>query len=70
MENGLWGKMMQLNSPKSQKSVEEIRNRNHKAVFHEITKNDDFKGTFIWAVFSVGRTLLDYGATLQHPHII
>ena len=59
MENGLWGEMMQLNSPKLQKGLKEIRYGNSKAALHEIAKKDGSMGTFVRAVFSFGRTPLD-----------
>jgi hypothetical protein len=35
MQDGLWGQMMQLDSPELQKSMEELRHRNCKTTFHE-----------------------------------
>ena len=70
MGKGLWGKMMQLNTPEAKKSMEEIENRNRKTAFYEIAEDNGLKSTFIQAVFSFSRKPLDYGTALQHPHIL
>ena len=57
--------MMQLDSPKSQKSMEEFRYRNGKTTFHEITKYNGFKCTFKGIIFSFACTPLDHSLTLE-----
>jgi hypothetical protein len=64
VKNRLRGKMVQLNSPKSKKSLKEIRNQNSKPAFYEIAKNDDLKGTFIWGIFSFCITPLNDSTAL------
>ena len=39
--------MMQLDSPKAQKSMEEILNWNRKTALYKIAENDGLKGTFV-----------------------
>ena len=39
--------MMRLDSPKAQKSMEEIQNWNRKTALYKIMENDGLKGTFI-----------------------
>ena len=62
--------MMQLDSLKLQKSMEEFRNRNSKATFHEITKHNGFKGTFHRIIFSFACMLLDHGLSLEETQIL
>ena len=45
MQDGLGSEMMQLDSPKLQKSMEEFINRNGKATFHEIT---EYNVSWLW----------------------
>ena len=49
--------MMQLDSPKLQKSIEAFWYRNRKTAFHEITKHNSFKSTF-------------HSMTLKKAHIL
>jgi hypothetical protein len=53
IKNRLRSEMMQLDSPKSQKRLKEIQDGNNKTVLHEIVKEDNFMGTFVWAIFSL-----------------
>ena len=70
MQDGLGSKMMQLDSPELQKSIEELRYRKCKTAFHKVTKHNGFKSTFKWIMFSFTRTPLDYGLTLEKTHIL
>ena len=62
--------MMQLDSPKLQKSMEKFRNRNGKTTFHKITEYNGFKGTFEGIFFSFACAPLDYSLTLEKTHIL
>ena len=64
MQDGLRSQMMQLDSPKLQKSMEKFRHRNGKTTFHEIMEDNSFKGTFEGIIFSFAHAPLDYSLTL------
>ena len=70
MQDGLGSQMMQLDSPKLQKSMEKFRHRNGKTTFHEITEDNSFKGTLEGIIFSFARAPLDYSLTLEKTHIL
>ena len=70
MQDGLRGQMMQLDSPKVQKSMKEHRNRYHKTTFHEITEHNGFKCTFERIIFSFAYAPLDHILTLEKTHIL
>jgi len=70
MQDGLGSEMMQLNSPKLQKIMEELKNRNEKATFHEITEYNGLKGTFEGIHFSFTCAPLDHSLTLEKTHIL
>ena len=70
MQDGLGSKMMQLDSPELQKSIEEPRYRKCKTVFHKVTEHNGFKSTFKGVIFSFTRTPLDYDLTLEKTHIL
>ena len=70
MQDGLGSEMMQLNSPKLQKIMEELKNRNGKATFHEITEYNGLKGTFHRIIFSFTSTPLDDALRLEETHIL
>jgi hypothetical protein len=69
MKDGLWGQMMQLDSPEFQKSMKEIRSMNGKTAFYKIAKDNDSVGSFVWAVLAFCVSPLDDGAGLQNPAI-
>ena len=69
-QDGLGSKMMQLDSPELQKSIEELRYRKCKTAFHKVTEHNGFKNTFKGVIFSFTRTPLDYGLTLENTHIL
>jgi hypothetical protein len=48
MQDGLWGQMMQLDSPELKKGMEKFRDRYCETAFYEITEHDGLKSTFIW----------------------
>ena len=70
MQDGLGSQMMQLDSPKLQKSMEKFRHRNGKTTFHEITEDNSFKGTLEGIIFSFARAPLDYSLTLEKTYIL
>jgi len=70
MQDGLWGQLMQLDSPEVQKSIEELRNRYPKTSFHEITEHNGFKCTFERIIFSFALTPLDHRLALKKTHIL
>ena len=70
MQDRLRSEMRQLNSPKLQKIMEELKNRNGKATFHEITEYNGFKGTFEGIIFSFAYAPLDYSLILEKTHIL
>ena len=69
MQDGLWGQMMQLDSPEVQKSMEKFRHRNGKTTLHKITEYNGFKGTFEGIFFSFACAPLDYSLILEKTHI-
>ena len=62
--------MMQLDSLELQKSMEELRHRNCKTAFHEITEHNGFKFTFERIIFSFACAPLDYSLSLEKTHIL
>ena len=70
MQDGLGSEMMQLNSPKLQKIMEELKNRNGKATFHEITEYNGLKGTFKGIFFSFACAPLNHSLALEKTHIL
>ena len=70
MQDGLGSKMMQLDSPELQKSIEELRYRKCKTAFHKVTEHNDFKGTFKGIFVSFACAPLDHGLTLEKTHIL
>ena len=70
MQDGLWGQIMQLDSPELQKSMEELRYRYCKTAFHEITEHNGFKCTFEGIIFSFACAPLDHSLTLEKTHIL
>ena len=70
MQDGLWGQIMQLDSPKVQKSMEELRHRYCKNTFHKITEHNSFKCTFKRVIFSLTCVPLDHSLTLDKTHIL
>ena len=46
MQNGMRSQMMQLDSPKLQKSIEKFRYGKRKTTFHEVTEYNGLEGTF------------------------
>ena len=70
MQDGLGSQMMQLDSPKFQKSIEELRNRYPKTSFHAITEHNGFECTFERIIFSFALTPLDHRLALKKTHIL
>ena len=70
MQDGLWSQMMQLDSRELQKSMEELKHRNGKTMFHKITEYNGLKGTFEGIFFSFACAPLDYSLTLEKTHIL
>ena len=68
MQDGLWGQMMQLDSPEVKKSMEKFRNRYCKATFHEIAEQNGFKSTFERIILSFAYAPLDHSLTLEKTH--
>ena len=62
--------MMQLDSPKLQKSIEKLRHGKCKATFHEITEHNGFKGTLHRVIFSFPCTPLDHVMSLEETQIL
>ena len=62
--------MMQLDSPKLQKSIEEFWYRNRKTAFHEITEHNGFKSPFHRVIFPLTCAPLDHSMTLKKAHIL
>ena len=69
MQNGLRSQMVQLDSPKLQKSIEKFRYGKCKTTFHEITEHNGLEGTFHGVIFSFPRTPLDYILSLEKTQI-
>ena len=69
-QDGLRSQMMQLDSLKLQKSMEELRYRKCKTAFHKITEHNSFKSTFKRVIFSLTRAPLDHSLTLEKTHIL
>ena len=61
---------MQLDSPKVQKSMQELRHKYCKTTFHKITEHNGFKCTFKRGILSFACTTLDHSLTLEKTHII
>ena len=70
MQDGLGSQMMQMDSLELQKSIEELRYRKCKTVFHKVTEHNGFKSTFKQVIFSFTCMPLDYGLTLEKTHIL
>ena len=60
MQNGMRSQMMQLDSPKLQKSIEKFRYGKHKTTFHEVTEYNGLEGTFHGVIFSLPCMPLDH----------
>ena len=70
MQDGLGSQMMQLDSQELKKSMEELRHRNCKTTFHEITERNGFKCTFERIIFSFACAPLDHSLALKKTHIL
>ena len=57
--------MMQLDSPKLQKSIEKFRYGKCKTTFHEIMEHNSLEGTFHGVIFSFPRMPLDHTLSLE-----
>ena len=60
MQNRLRSQMVQLDSPKLQKSIEKFRYGKCKTTFHKITEYNGLKGTFHGVIFTFFCTPLDH----------
>ena len=65
MQNGLRSQMMQLDSPKLQKSIEKFRYGKRKTTFHEVTEYNGLEGTFHGVILSFPYTPLDHTLSLD-----
>ena len=54
IQDGLGSKMMQLDSPELQKSIEKFRHGKCKATFHKVTEYNGFKGTLLLRLPAIG----------------
>ena len=62
--------MMQLDSPKLQKSIEKFRYGKCKTTFHEITEYNGLKGTFHGVIFTFSCTPLDHTLRFEKTQIL
>ena len=69
MQNGLWCQMIQLDSPKLQKSREKFWYRKCKTTFHEVTEHNGLECTFHGVIFSFPCRLLDHTLSLEETQI-
>ena len=69
MQNELRSQMMQLDSPKLQKSIEKFRYGKCKTMFHEIMEYNDLEGTFHGVIFFFPCTPLDHTLSLEETQI-
>ena len=65
MQNGLRSQMMQLDSPKLQKSIEKFLYGKCKTTFHKVTEYNGLEGTFHEVIFSLPCMPLDHTLNLD-----
>ena len=70
MKNGMRSQMMQLDSPKLQKSIEKFRYRKRKSTFHEVTEYNGLECTFHGVILSFPCTPLDHTLSLEETKIL